>query len=97
MAWIEGKQYRFTDKNVQLAPDEEGVYGITDPDDNPIYIGRGAIGDRLTRHFRKQDPADDCIWKYNPTYYYREACSNSEEREKQLILEFSPYCNVKIG
>jgi hypothetical protein len=97
MAWIQGECYEFNETNVTQAPNQEGVYGITDSNNKVIYIGQGNLRDRLTAHFRKYDPVDDCIWDHNPIYYYREVCSNSEQREKLLLAEYSTYCNERIG
>lgn len=98
MGWIKGSSYAFTPDVIDIAPNEEGVYLIVDRDNNPIYVGRGNIRERLTSHYNRREDVDKCIWEeYNPTHYYCEACSNSEEREKELIIQLKPPCNEKIG
>jgi hypothetical protein len=93
MAWIKGNQYKFDRYFIMLTPDKEGVYAITDPEDKPIYIGHGNLYSRLIIHFRGFDQVDDCIYKHNPAYFYYEECSDSEKKEKELLKEFSTYCN----
>ena len=76
-------------------PQEEGVYAILDPNGKTIYIGCGNLYFRLMTHYHKWDPLDECIWKHHPAYFWWEKCSNSKEREEELLGEFSTLCNAK--
>lgn len=95
MALVKGDRYRFTEDNVSKAPDQEGVYMIVDSGDNPIYIGRGNVRERLKSHYHRREATDECIWNNNPTHYYREPCWNSEQREEELLHLMPTACNLR--
>ena len=100
---ISGDMYEFTKRNVDLAPDEHGVYALYHAKDTnePTYIGRAAgldvtIRGRLQDHQAGRDGACTEISKY----YKREICANPVEREKELLREYQrnhggnlPFCN----
>ncbi|MFZ0634344.1 MAG: hypothetical protein WA755_05540 [Candidatus Acidiferrales bacterium] len=93
--WITGKKFAFTEANVDNSPNADGVYGLVrGPKNTIVYIGRGNIRERLQSHFNGDD---SCIAKSQPTAYYREVCSNSVAREKELLRAYSTLCNEKIG
>jgi excinuclease UvrABC nuclease subunit len=95
MAWIAGDKYPFTRQNVDRSPEGKGVYGLVkDANETIVYIGRGNIRERLQAHFNGDN---DCITEQAPTHYYREVCSNSIAREKELLRAYRTLCNEKIG
>jgi hypothetical protein len=95
VSWITGKKFAFTEENVDRSPDEQGVYGLVKGSNETIvYIGRGNIRERLQAHFGGDN---SCITRSAPTSYYREPCSNSVAREKELLRAYATLCNEKIG
>ena len=91
--WISGSRYEFTQQNVDLSPDADGIYGLVRRD-TKIYLGGGNIRDCLQSRYRGGDP---CIKREKPTDYYREVCSDWKNREKELIVAYDPICNRRIG
>jgi hypothetical protein len=86
----------FTREGIEwLKPNQNGVYGIFNSR-TWIYIGRGDLRDRLLAHFSGTG-GGPCILRNNPTHYVSEVTSNDALREKQLIIEFNPVCNQKVG
>ncbi len=84
----------FTKQNIEaIRPGTIGVYGLFRPNAF-IYIGRGDIRARLLSHLNGENP---CITREKPTHYIDEVATNDENREKDLILEFDPICNKKVG
>ncbi len=73
--------------------DDIGVYGIYRKD-QWIYIGKGVIWQRILDHINGDIP---CILNMNPTNWVYEFTVNMDQREKDLIQEFNPPCNKKIG
>ena len=49
---------------------------------------------RLLQHLNGDDP---CISKYPPTHFVAEATAANDAREKELIVEYDPHCNKKVG
>ena len=100
---IAGDEYLFTEKNVNNAPDEAGVYALYDGDET-IYYGR-ATGDTVTIRSRLQDHfagrEGDCTKQ--ATDYRRETTTRAVSREKELLEEYErinrklPRCNERIG
>jgi len=76
-----------------LTLNQMGVYGIY-RQGKWIYIGKGDIRQRLLNHLNGDNP---CILRENPTLWVYEVTPNMDVREKQLILEYNPICNQKIG
>ena len=97
MSLMERKKHPFTIEGVIQTPNEEGVYLIVSRNLDPIYIGRGNLRKRLTSHYHQEDLVDRCIWSNNPAHFYQEICSNSEEREKELLKSIPTACNGKIS
>ena len=96
MPFIQQTPRIFTKRNIEAVdPNQVGVYGIF-RNDLWIYIGKGDIKERLLAHLGGDNP---CILKSNPTHWVGEIRSDPEMsiREKQLIVEFRPSCNQKIG
>jgi hypothetical protein len=98
---ISGSKYEFTEKNVNNAPDEHGVYALYD-DEILIYHGRAAgdgvaIRSRLQSHFG----GDEGPCTRGATHYRREANNSPKHREKELLDEFEakfgrlPRCNER--
>ena len=78
-----------------LGPNQNGVYGIFNAT-TWVYIGRGDLRNRLLAHFNGTGGVP-CIPRNNPTHYVTEVTSDDILREKQLIAEFNPICNQKVG
>ncbi|MDT8901624.1 hypothetical protein [Anaeroselena agilis] len=76
-----------------LYPNQYGVYGIF-KQRVWIYIGKGDIRQRLLDHLNGDNPS---ILYQNPTHWVAEVTPYADEREKQLILEYRPICNKKVG
>ena len=76
-----------------LKPGQIGVYGLFRPD-VWVYIGRGDIRERLLAHLGGDNP---CITKEKPTQWVDIVTSDDVRKEKELITEFQPICNKKIG
>ncbi len=84
----------FTKEGIEwLAPNQNGLYGIFRAN-AWIYIGRGDLRTRLLAHFNGDNPR---ITKENPTHYVTEVTNNDVAREKELILDFDPIANRKVG
>ena len=100
---ISGEKYPFTEKNIDRAPVEAGVYALYDGD-TIIYYGRAA-GETVTIRSRLQDhfAGRDGYCTQQATYYRREATTSSVNREKELLEEYEringklPKCNERIG
>ncbi len=76
-----------------LNPDQYGVYGIC-RQGQWIYVGRGDIRERLLAHLNGDNP---CILGESPTHWVGEVTVNAVAREKQLIQELQPSCNVQFA
>ena len=100
---IDSRSYDFTKKNVDLAPEEHGVYALYDRGEL-IYYGRAA-GENVTIRSRLQDHLSGSDGKRtkSATHYAREVTGNPEAREKQLLEEYQaahvrlPRCNERVG
>ncbi len=76
----------------EFNPNQYGVYGIFNQD-RWIYIGKGDIRKRLLAHLNGDNP---CILKAKPTHFVAEVTQYADAREKQLIQEMKPSCNVQL-
>jgi hypothetical protein len=76
-----------------LNPNQLGVYGLF-KQGQWIYIGKGDIRQRLLDHLNGDNP---CITRQAPTHFVAEVTPSMDERERQLISEFQPTCNQRIG
>ncbi len=84
----------FTKEGIEaLWPNQHGCYGIFS-DDKCVYIGKGDLRDRLLDHVNGDNLA---ILLYSPTYALTVVSEDADLLEKQLILEFSPICNKRVG
>ena len=84
----------FTRADVEsINPGQNGVYGLFRTG-TWVYIGRGDIRDRLLKHLNGDNP---CITREVPTSWMSEVTPNDIQREKELIAEFDPVCNRRVG
>lgn len=84
----------FNRANIEkIDQNQYGVYGLFKKG-TWIYIGKGDIRQRLLDHINGDNP---CITREQPTHWVDEVTPDMDEREKQLILEFRPLCNQKVG
>ncbi len=94
MPFTDNNPKPFTRPTIMLtAPKQGGVYGLFSAR-GPVYVGRGEIQQRLLDHLNGDNA---CIIAWAPTYFLYEVTWNQEAREKQLILEYNPVCNQKVG
>jgi hypothetical protein len=70
-----------------------GVYGLF-RQGLAVYVGKGDIRQRLLDHL---DGDNSCITSQAPTHFLIEVTSDMDARERQLILELQPFCNLKVG
>jgi excinuclease UvrABC nuclease subunit len=89
--------YTFTLSNLELVPDDSGVYWLG-VNNEIIYIGSSAnLNERLTDHYYTSNP---CISKARQ--FAIEICSNYRERERELLQAYLnqygrlPECNNRI-
>jgi hypothetical protein len=84
----------FTRSAVQaLDPALVGCYGIFNQS-TWIYVGKGEIRARLLAHLNGDAP---CLRQHGATHLVIEQTLALDAREKQLIDEFRPVCNERIG
>lgn len=85
----------FTRENVMaINPNQIGVYGLF-RQDAWVYVGKGDIRQRLLDHLNGDNT---CISREKPTHWVDEVTSGDPSiREKQLIAEFQPICNQRLG
>lgn len=76
-----------------LNPNQLGVYGLF-RQGQWIYIGKVDIRQRLLDHLNGDN---SCITRQTPTRFVAEVTSSMDERERQLIVEFQPICNQRLG
>lgn len=95
MPFVQQNPRLFTKGNIEsLKPSQFGVYGLF-RQNRWIYVGKGDIRKRLLDHFNGDN---SCINRERPTYWVDElANGNPSEREKALIIELNPVCNLKVG
>ncbi len=100
---ISGNRYGFTEKNIDDAPDDHGVYALYH-DEELIYIGRAA-GKDVTIRSRLRDHLSGREGKgtQQATSYAREITSAPAPREEELLNEYRqqhhklPRYNEKIA
>jgi hypothetical protein len=96
MAFVQQAPRLFTRQNIEaINPSLSGVYGLF-KEGAWVYVGKGNIRERLLAHLNGDN---SFILKALPTHWVDEVCNDPvmSAREKQLILEFSPLCNQKVG
>ena len=95
MPFPEQDPQEFTRQNIEkMKLNQSGVYGLYRTN-YWIYIGKGDIRQRLLDHFNGDNP---CISKEQPTHWVAAIIGGDPSaREKQLITEFQPLCNQRVG
>ena len=84
----------FTNQAVEsIAEDQLGVYGIF-KEGVWIYIGSGDIRERMTDHLAGDIP---CILNHRATDWVGWVTNDYKRLEKELIVEFQPVCNQRVG
>ena len=59
------------------------------------YIGRADdIRKRLLEHLSEDDP---CLRSHRPTHFVASVVHDNVRYEKELILEYDPECNKRVG
>ncbi len=88
------KRYSFVDNWNEVG----GVYGITNANDQMIYIGStDSFKRRMNEH---QNDRYHLMHRYSPLYAYAELIPDERlrlRREQELISEYGPPCNRKVG
>ena len=79
----------------ELKANQHGVYGIY-RSNAWVYVdvGRGDIRTRLLAHVNGDNPR---ITRENPTWYRTWVTTDDVRIEKELILEYDPIANRKVG
>jgi hypothetical protein len=85
---------QFTRTDIEaLHPGQMGVYGLYNQI-RWVYIGSGDIRQRLLDHLGGDN---SCITAQRPTHWVAEVTINYIQREKELIVEYDPICNRRVG
>jgi len=92
-ASIEARPYT-KDDVLKLNKDQMGVYGLFRSGDAWVYVGRGDIRARLLAHLNGDN---SCITRERPTHWKGWVTTDHVQQEKNLIREYDPICNRKIG
>jgi hypothetical protein len=101
MPITDGK-YQFTQLNVDLSPNNIGVYELLDSYIE-IYIGRASETDTIRNRLQSHLRGDEGTCTKQATHYRRQVCSNPVSRETELLEEYKhfhgglPRCNQRIG
>lgn len=95
MPFIEQEPRHFNLESIEhLKPNQNGVYGIL-RGNKLIYIDKGDIRERLLDHLNGDNL---CILKENPTHFVAEVFQGDpSSREQELIFQFQPICNQRVG
>jgi hypothetical protein len=84
----------FTQADIErITPNQFGCYGLV-ANGSVVYVGKGDIRTRLLAHLNGDNAV---ISICEPTHWVSVVTSNMDEREKQLILEYFPICNQRVG
>ena len=59
-----------------------------------IYVGKGDIRERLLAHLNGDNP---CILRSGATHWVGEVTNYADARERELIKELTPSCNVQFN
>ena len=95
MPFPEQPNHPFTKEGIQVfGKGAMGCYGIFSAEGRCIYVGRGDFRDRLLVHLGGDNP---CILRHSPSYWLAGLTPDHVTWEKQLITEFAPLCNEKMG
>jgi hypothetical protein len=92
MPWKNPNIYRLDWSNVvKHAPPSGGVYGIF-AETGWVYFGETAdLQRRLSEHLRDRG---HCIHDYQPLHFSFEVTPERSLRCHELVIEFSPPCNL---
>lgn len=95
MPFIEQTSRAFNREAIErLDPNQTGVYGLFRKD-AWVYVGKGDIRQRLLDHLNGDNP---CITREGPTGIMAEVTGGDPSaRERALILELKPICNIRVG
>ena len=95
MPFVQQTPRLFSRQNIEtLNPGQVGVYGLF-TQGSWVYVGKGDIRQRLLDHLNGDNP---CITRQAPTHWVDEVTPRDPSvRERQLILEFQPACNLRVG
>ncbi|OFX80136.1 MAG: hypothetical protein A2X20_00295 [Bacteroidetes bacterium GWE2_40_15] len=93
--FVQQQPRRFCRADIEtINVDQIGVYGIF-LQGIWVYIGKGDIRQRLLDHLNGDNPK---ILSWKPTHWVAEVIKgDSSMREKQLIVELNPRCNMRLG
>ncbi len=84
----------FTQANIEaLTSGQMGCYGLFKRR-QWIYIGKGDIRQRLLDHLNGDNL---CITREKPTHWVDVVTNDMDAREKALIQELGPICNMRVG
>ena len=95
---ISGKEYPFSQKNVDQSPTDDGVYALYD-EGVTIYIGRGDGTNGIRARLQAHKRGDEGKCTQGASDYRREVCNNTVTRERKLLQEYKtahgvlPRCN----
>jgi hypothetical protein len=76
-----------------IAPDQMGCYGILSGS-AMVYIGKGDIRGRMLDHLNGDNVR---IARCSPTTWVSVVTSNMDRLERDLIREYDPVCNRRVG
>ncbi len=95
MPFIHQRPRPFTRADLEgLHPNQRGVYGLLNRD-GCVYVGKGDIRQRLLAHLNGDNP---CISSLRPTHWVGEVTPDDPSaRERELIGELRPSCNMRLG
>jgi hypothetical protein len=77
----------------QLNPNQLGCYGIF-AGNVCVYVGKGDIRARLLDHLNGDNPR---ITRRNPTHWTAMVTAAYDSKEKELIREYDPPANQRVG
>lgn len=100
---INGSTHKFTDDNINKAPDQSGVYELLGGNDT-IYYGR-STGEKTSIRARLEDhkSGSEGSCTKNASHFRWEVTSSAVAREKELLDEYNrnhgklPRCNERVG
>jgi excinuclease UvrABC nuclease subunit len=98
MMTISGDLYPFTQENVDVSPEDQGVYALYD-NDVTIYIGKASQNDTIRKRLQAHKRGDEGKCTQSATHYRREVTNYATTREQELLREYKqsygklPRCN----
>jgi len=95
MSFVQQTPRSFARQDIEtLTPGQVGVYGLF-RQNQWVYVGKGDLRERLLAHLNGDNP---CISRQVPTQWVGEVTpADPSARERQLILELQPSCNLRVG